>query len=52
MRFPNKETIIIRTVYENTHETLLDYVMDTSNLRNFGKVHTIWAKSNDPNKAE
>ena len=50
MRFPDKETVIVRTVYENTYETLLDYVMHTSNLKNLGKVHTIWAKGTDPYK--
>jgi hypothetical protein len=46
MRFPNKETIIIRYVYEDTYETLLDYALET--FPPYAKVHTIWCKGKDP----
>jgi hypothetical protein len=46
MRVPSKETIIIRYVYEDTYETLLDYALET--YPSDAKVHTIWCKGKDP----
>lgn len=50
MKYPNKEPFVIRTVYEDTYDTYLDYVMDTSLFESVGKVHTIWRKGKDPRK--
>ena len=50
MKYPNEEPFVIRTVYENTYETLLDYWLDTPHYESVGKVHTIWAKGKDPKK--
>lgn len=50
MKSPNNEPFVIRTVYEDTYETLLDYVLDTPSYEVVGKVHTIWVKGKDPNK--
>lgn len=50
MKYPNTETIVIRTVYEDTYETYLDYWLDTPSYEAVGKVHTIWMKGKDPNK--
>lgn len=50
MKYQNKEPFVIRTVYEDTYETYLDYVLDTPSYEAVGKVHTIWMKGKDPNK--
>jgi hypothetical protein len=50
MKYPNTETIVIRTVYEDTYETYLDYWLDTPSYERVGKVHMIWMKGKDPNK--
>lgn len=52
MKFPNREPFVIRTVYEDTYETYLDYVLDTPRYEAVGKVHTILMKGKDPYKRE
>jgi hypothetical protein len=55
MKYPQSvnKSIFIREVYEDTCETLLDYVVDTMMWENrVDELHTIWCKGKDPNKKD
>jgi hypothetical protein len=44
-RYPQSKSIVIREIYEDTYETILDYMLRTENLKAaFDEVRTIWRK--------
>jgi len=53
MKYPQSvnKSIFIREVYEDTYETLIDYIVDTMMWENrVDELHTIWCKGKDPSK--
>lgn len=48
---PNNKSIYIREVYEDTYESINDYILDTMIWKNrVDELHTIWIKGKDPKK--
>jgi hypothetical protein len=55
MKYPQSvnKSILIREVYEDTYETLIDYIVDTMMWENrVDELHTIWCKGKDPSKKD
>jgi hypothetical protein len=48
---PNNKSFYIREVYEDTYESINDYIFDTMIWENrVDELHTIWVKGKDPKK--
>ena len=47
----NNKSFYIREVYEDTYESINDYILDTMIWENrVDELHTIWMKGKDPKK--
>ena len=48
---PNNKSLYIREVYEDTYESINDYILDTMIWESrVDELHTIWMKGKDPKK--
>ncbi len=55
MKYPQSvnKSIFIREVYEDTYETIIDYIVDTMMWENrVDELHTILHKGKDTNKKD